>query len=175
MPPTAWLLGGGRRRRGVRLWRRLLTRFAGGDGPGHPTVAMAADTATGGYWLVRPTPPSPSSPPRTSVPWPDLPAGPVVGIAATADGNGCWEVTRRAAVYAYGDAAYRGPAMRPRAGRAHRRPHRPAGLRRVLAGGSTAASSPTAPASTAPADPSAARSTRCGPAAPCPASHSAGC
>jgi hypothetical protein len=36
----------------------------------------------------------------------------VVGISATASGNGYWIVTDRGTVYAYGDARHRGDAMR---------------------------------------------------------------
>ncbi|HEY5108519.1 MAG TPA: hypothetical protein VII96_02815, partial [Acidimicrobiales bacterium] len=38
-----------------------------------------------------------------------LPVAPVIGVTATADGKGFWEVTRGANVYAYGDAAFQGP------------------------------------------------------------------
>jgi len=75
-----------------------------------PTVDMVADGATGGYWLVQADGTAtefhapPSGPTSKNVA-----DGPIVGVAATPDGLGFWEVTRSGSVYAYGDASFRGP------------------------------------------------------------------
>ena len=89
-----------------------IRRLAGWDGPGHtdgrpwpPTrrpVATGWSSANGNVTAFN----APNLGPAADA----LPATPVVGIAATADGKGYWEVTRSGAVYAYGDAAYQGPA-----------------------------------------------------------------
>ena len=67
----------------------------GGSAQASPTVGITADRATGGYWLVAAdgTVTAFDAPTLGPVPG-DLPAGPVVGIASTADGRGVWEVTR---------------------------------------------------------------------------------
>jgi hypothetical protein len=71
---------------------------------------MAADTATGGYWLVSADGTATAfDAPTLGPPSTDLPVAPVVGVTATADGKGFWEVTGAGSVYAYGDAAFRGP------------------------------------------------------------------
>ena len=118
-----------------------------------PTVGMAADRATGGYWLVAADGTvtafdAPALGPASG----HLPVGPVVGVASTADGTGVWEVTRAGDVYAFGDAVFRGPGrpLEPAApieGIDRRRP-----VRRLLAGGADGACSPSGPASTAPAE-----------------------
>jgi hypothetical protein len=82
----------------------------GGTAQASPTVGMALDRATGGYWLVQANGVvtgfnAPHVGPQAN----DLPAEPVVGIAATSDGRGFWEVSRSGAVYAFGDAPFRGP------------------------------------------------------------------
>ena len=71
---------------------------------------MAADRATGGYWLVSADGTvtgfdAPDIGPRPGA----MPDGAVIGVAGTADGRGFWEVTRAGSVYAYGDAAFLGP------------------------------------------------------------------
>ena len=71
---------------------------------------MAADTATGGYWLVGADGTVTAfDAPAIDPPADQRPAAPVVGAAATADGNGLWEVTASGAVFAYGDARFQGP------------------------------------------------------------------
>jgi N-acetylmuramoyl-L-alanine amidase len=74
-----------------------------------PIVGVAADDATGGYWLVAsdgavfnfdaPNPGSAAGLPLTS---------PVVGMAATADDGGYWLAAADGGVFAYGDARFDG-------------------------------------------------------------------
>jgi|GEM_PF-1322928 len=86
----------------------------GGKPQPAPTVAMAVDRATGGYWLVSADGTAtafdaPVLGPQPNTPSAERPVGPVVDVAGTTSGAGFWEVTRAGAVYAYGDAPFRGP------------------------------------------------------------------
>ncbi len=79
-----------------------------------PTVGMALDGATGGYWLVAADGDvsafdAPALGPQVGDDSVVLPPSPVVGLAATTDGKGIWEVTNTGGVYAYGDATFQGP------------------------------------------------------------------
>jgi hypothetical protein len=82
----------------------------GGTVQSSPIVSLAADAATGGYWLVAGDGTATAFGAPALGPQPDAPTvAPVVAAASTADGNGFWEVTSGGAVYAYGDASFEGP------------------------------------------------------------------
>src|SRR5580658_4122586 len=100
----------------------VTTAFSSGTGPAsatsaHPSnaysggIMMAADP-TGGYWTVTPagavTPhgaaPSLGSPALSNLRL----AQPIVGMAATTDGNGYWLVASDGGIFSYGDATFYG-------------------------------------------------------------------
>ena len=100
-----------RRRRGrLRLRRRRLLRVDGGQAPGRPSSASPrppTGTATG--WWRRTAGSSPSATPASTGPWAATSsARKVVGLAATSDGRGYWEVAADGGLFAFGDAGFFG-------------------------------------------------------------------
>jgi N-acetylmuramoyl-L-alanine amidase len=81
----------------------------GGQPLDHPMVGMAADPATGGYWLVA----SDGGVFAFDAPFFGSAGSlqlhrPVVGMAATPDGGGYWLVASDGGVFAFGDASFSG-------------------------------------------------------------------
>jgi len=105
------LLVRGPGRWGLHLRGRCLPRLSARPrDPCDHIVGMAADTATGGYWLVGSDGGvyALNAPCDGSVPGLGQHLTNVVGIAATADGGGYYLVSSTGAVYAFGDAKYQG-------------------------------------------------------------------
>ncbi len=147
------LLGGGRRRRALRLRRRRLLRLDGRTDPSpsrwwawpRPTTAAAT-----GRW-PRTAGSSPSATRPTSGRWARSALfRPVVAMSSTPDGHGYWLTASDGGIFAFGDAPFRGStggqalaapivSMTPSA---HRRA---TGWRRPTAASSASASPSTAP------------------------------
>ena len=79
-----------------------------------PIVGIAADPATGGYWLVRLrrrrlllNAPFYGSTGALTL------NSPIVGIASSGDGKGYWLVASDGGVFAFGDAAFAGSRGAP--------------------------------------------------------------
>ena len=116
-PRTAGLLGGGQRRRGVRLRRRRLLTAPTVESPQrphhrrglHPGRRGLLDVASDGGVFTFGDARFFGSAVGMS------PDSPIVGMASTPDGQGYWEAASNGAVFAFGDARYAGgaPAGRP--------------------------------------------------------------
>ena len=106
-----WVLGGGVRRRDLLLRRRGLPWLNGRQAAQRrPSWAWLPPRTVVGTGRWRPT--AGSSPSATRPSMAQWAAGrstpPIVGMAATSDGGGYWEVASDGGIFSFGDAAFHG-------------------------------------------------------------------